>query len=279
MNRPHEKFTLIELLVVIAIIAILASILLPALTRARERARTTSCLSNLKQSGFALIAYADSSDGYLPRAKEYGEWNAVTWASAVLRVSSSKPIGEYPLSSATADANTAASLYRLYQPFRCPSVPQGTSSQRRAPMQQVFGMNSWLYGNWDDWRQALSTASLKPQKLHQIGTRPVTIGQGFFVYRAPSRHIMLADTYAPDGSNSGNGLYTGTAEPGQFYWFSVGDLLPQLRHGGNLNAAMVDGSAKSCNRGHLANSCSGQSNVWDATGTIRIAVAPQAAYN
>ena len=62
------KFTLIELLVVIAIIAILASMLLPALQQARERGRATSCLSNMKSLYFGLSAYADNNKEYFPAA-------------------------------------------------------------------------------------------------------------------------------------------------------------------------------------------------------------------
>jgi prepilin-type N-terminal cleavage/methylation domain-containing protein/prepilin-type processing-associated H-X9-DG protein len=63
----RRGFTLIELLVVIAIIAILAAILFPVFARAREKARQTSCLSNLKQMGLACMMYAQDYDETLPR--------------------------------------------------------------------------------------------------------------------------------------------------------------------------------------------------------------------
>ncbi len=58
-----KNFTLIELLVVIAIIAILAAMLLPALAKARAKARAISCVSNLKNTGLALLMYADDNNG------------------------------------------------------------------------------------------------------------------------------------------------------------------------------------------------------------------------
>jgi prepilin-type N-terminal cleavage/methylation domain-containing protein/prepilin-type processing-associated H-X9-DG protein len=69
MKHPRQRtggFTLIELLVVIAIIAILAAFLFPVFAQAREKARQTSCLSNLKQMGSAMLMYAGDFDGYFP---------------------------------------------------------------------------------------------------------------------------------------------------------------------------------------------------------------------
>ena len=72
--RKKLGFTLVELLVVIGIIALLISILRPALNRAREQARLTKCLSNIRNSGMLMTMYADQFKGKLPMHQGGGSW-------------------------------------------------------------------------------------------------------------------------------------------------------------------------------------------------------------
>jgi len=88
----RRGFTLIELLVVISIISLLISILLPALSKAREVATATSCLSNIRQMNMAVLQYTDASEGYLPilrfngNTAAYAEWGFIRQVGPMKRL-------------------------------------------------------------------------------------------------------------------------------------------------------------------------------------------------
>ncbi len=101
-GRNDRAFTLIELLVVIAIIGILAAMLLPALSTARGKARSVSCVSNLRQIRLAIVLYQDDNQGWMPPAS-----TDVTWP---------KKLDRYLPQRGSTDSAPANRV------FQCPSV-------------------------------------------------------------------------------------------------------------------------------------------------------------
>ena len=114
-KKPHgsrQGFTLIELLVVIAIIAILAAILFPVFAKAREKARQTTCLSNMKQLGLGFVQYNQDYDEKFPDSQFYGRG----WASHVYPYVKSTGVYQCPDDSDpqnSADALNGTNEYHL----------------------------------------------------------------------------------------------------------------------------------------------------------------------
>ena len=131
-----RKFTLIELLVVIAIIAILASMLLPALNRARSTAHSADCLNNIKQIGLALIQYANDHEDFLP-----APWRD-SWACWVDALGGNPGFTSYVPPTATYWNDSSSTVGPLVcDPGQVEAKSQGCNTG------WTYGMATWLNGD------------------------------------------------------------------------------------------------------------------------------------
>ena len=129
-GRRFRKFTMIELLLVIAIIAILAAMLLPALNKAREKAKTLSCLNLLKSFGLANAQYANSYNEY-----------AVPFYMAVVGSSANANLGRWNLNAAfrkIGNFGNPDTDYYWPEKYVCPAVPNRRDTVRAGFMDVRF---------------------------------------------------------------------------------------------------------------------------------------------
>ncbi len=121
MRRNYRNFTLIELLVVIAIIAILAALLLPALNKAKEKARAVSCIGNLKNLALVFINYTTDSKEWLPGPINNNSLPGMSWVN-VLYQGGYIPAKQANLRLYEAWKIEHPAYKKLYKPLSCPSA-------------------------------------------------------------------------------------------------------------------------------------------------------------